>query len=436
MSDLTTEQRRGLPKIQVACKTCGISESFYSNLSVEKFKARHSGHEVTDGSEKIAPEKPQEEQAIPEERDPVVKDGREGGTKVAKVIVDLLDFPSLDSSIFRVRGFDVNLDEAFTATMSSVESTKVREMLATGEYFDRDATGLLFFWEPDVVEYVNDVKDKLGPVAEALTEAKSAQHGPSPSESEEVIDQATVNGAAEVLIDTLSNEETRRADDGTVSTSLYPFSDPSERVEDLVPPLAPQSAPEMQPEPEVTEVKVPSPPISAPQSAPEMQPEPEVTEVKVPSQRTPAKREEKKAVKKAVKRALSVASAPTGEAKEDNYLLVSKSWYIQGGAGNRKEAVRVSKVLKAFRWKVEPIYTIGVILDDMLSIETSRSQISGTLMKRIEGAGYRLTAVAIDQGKPVAWFKREGSEMHPLLADSVASGLDDPETELESDVTG
>jgi hypothetical protein len=261
------------------------------------------------------------------------------------------------------------------------------------------------------------------------------QHGPSRSESEEIIDQATVAGAAEVLIDTLSDQGTSQVDDGTVSTSMYPLSEPSEKVEDLVPPLPPQSAPEMQPEPEVTEVRVPSPPISPPQSAPEMQPEPEVTEVRVPGRRAPAKREEK-AVKKVVKRASSVASAPSGGAKEDDYLLVSKSWYIQGGAGNRKEAVRVSKVLKAFRWKVEPIYTIGVILDDMLSIETSRSQISGTLMKRIEGAGYRLTAVAIDQGKPVAWFKREGSEMHLLQGDSVASGLDDPEIELESDVTG
>ena len=99
---------------------------------------------------------------------------------------------------------------------------------------------------------------------------------------------------------------------------------------------------------------------------------------------------------------------PLPRREEDGYLLVSKSWYIQGGTGNRKEALRISKMLKAFRWKVEPVYTIGVILDDMLSIETSRSQISGTLIKRIESAGYKLTAVATDQGKPVAWFKKEG----------------------------
>ena len=70
------------------------------------------------------------------------------------------------------------------------------------------------------------------------------------------------------------------------------------------------------------------------------------------------------------------------------------------------------------------------------SIETSRAQISGTLIKRVEGAGYRLTAVAIDQGKPIAWFKKEGSAMHSLHADSVAADLDDSEIELEQDVTG
>jgi hypothetical protein len=74
---------------------------------------------------------------------------------------------------------------------------------------------------------------------------------------------------------------------------------------------------------------------------------------------------------------------------------------------NKKEAVRLSKVLKAFRYKVEPLYTIGVILDDILSVETSKNEISRTLIERVEDAGYRLTAVTTDQGKPVAWFKKK-----------------------------
>ncbi len=92
-------------------------------------------------------------------------------------------------------------------------------------------------------------------------------------------------------------------------------------------------------------------------------------------------------------------------------------------------------MLKAFRWNVEPVYTIGVMLDDMLSIETSRSQISGTLIKRIEAAGYRLTAVVMEKGKPVAWFRKEGSET-ALPNGEARAGSHDSEMELEPDVTG
>jgi hypothetical protein len=422
MNNMVTEQHRALQKIKVTCKTCGVSESFYSNLSVEKFKARHSGHEVFEGDEQVAPPKAREETPAPsgdeEIAPPKAREApkelkplaRGAGTKVAKVIVDLLDFPSLDNSIVRIRGFDADLDEVFTATLSSVEIAKIRGMFAAGEYLDSGASGLLYVWEPDVVEYIGDIKEKVGLTAttdEAQTEEAAAQLGPEPSESEEVIDQATVASAAEVLIDALSGEEAAQADEGIVSASLSPLSDPSENFEEFAPSSPPQSTRERQPEPELTEVRIPSPP--APSSPDE---------------------------KKTVERASIVASAHPTEANEDDYLLVSKSWYIQGGKGNRKEAVRVSKVLKAFRWKVEPVYTIGVILDDMLSIETGRGQISGTLINGIEGAGYRLTAVAIDQGKPIAWFKKEGSAMHSLHADSVAADLDDSEIELEQDVTG
>jgi hypothetical protein len=407
MSGLATEQHRVLQKIKVSCKTCGVSESYYSNLSVEKFKARHSGHEVTDGNERAAPPIAREEKPAPEEERPLA---RGAGTKVAKVMVDLLDFPSLDSSIIRVRGFDTDLEEVFTATLSPLESAKVSEILAAGEYLDREASGLLYFWEPDVVEYVGDVKDKIGLMAEvkAKTEAATAQPGPGPSESEEVIDQATVASAAEVLIDALGDDETGQARGVDVSAPLSPPSDPSEYLEEVAPSLAAQSIQDLPPEPELTEeVRVRSPPAA---ESPE--------------------------VKRSVVRASNVAVVPAGEANDDDYLLVSKSWYIQGGMGNKKDAVRISKVLKAFRWKVEPIYTIGVILDDMLSIETSRGQISGTLIKRVESAGYRLTAVAIDQGKPIAWFKREGSAMPSLHVDSADAGTEDSDVELEPDVTG
>jgi hypothetical protein len=404
MRDLAMQQRTGLLKIKIACKTCGVSESFYSNLSVEKFKARHIGHDIAGGNEQVMPPEAGVEKSVPEARKSLE---RESGTKTAKIVVDLLNFPSLDSPIFRVRGFDVNLDEAFTATMSFAEIAKVRDMLATGEYLDRDASGQLYVWEQDAVEYVGEVKDKLGLSAQAQAAATTAQPSPDLSESQEVIDQATVAGATEVLIDALGGEGTCQADGETVSASVSPMPDPSEKVEGVAS-VSPQESTQVRP------------------------PTLELAEVRVTSRPAPANPVEKRAAE----RASNAVKAPPGEANEDEYLLVSKSWYIQGGKGNRKEAVKVSKVLKAFRWKVEPIYTIGVILDDMLSIETTRSQISGTLIKRVESAGYRLTAVTIDQGKPIAWFKREGPGMPSLHVGPVAEGLDDPEIELESDVTG
>jgi len=118
-------------------------------------------------------------------------------------------------------------------------------------------------------------------------------------------------------------------------------------------------------------------------------------------------------------------------------------------------------VLKAFRWKVEPVYTIGVILEDILSIETSKNQVSRHLINRIEDAGYKLTAVTEEQGKLVAWFKKAEPESPPTKTraaapnapaeeegpstisrvpeeneanESVASSLDDSDAGLDSDL--
>jgi hypothetical protein len=104
-----------------------------------------------------------------------------------------------------------------------------------------------------------------------------------------------------------------------------------------------------------------------------------------------------------------VAKTPSreGPPEEDSYLLVSKSWYIEGGPKNMGEAVRISRLLRPFRWKVEPAYTIGVMLDDILSIETANGEIGGDMTKQIEGAGYKLSRVSVEKGNPVAWFKKE-----------------------------
>jgi hypothetical protein len=72
-----------------------------------------------------------------------------------------------------------------------------------------------------------------------------------------------------------------------------------------------------------------------------------------------------------------------------------------------KEAVRISRLLRPFRWKVEPAYTIGVIVDDILSVETANGEIGGDMTKQIEGAGYKLSRVSLEKGQPVAWFRKE-----------------------------
>jgi len=91
-------------------------------------------------------------------------------------------------------------------------------------------------------------------------------------------------------------------------------------------------------------------------------------------------------------------------------LLLAKSSHVQQGEDYEREAERVSKVLKAFRWKIEPTYTIGVLFDDNLSIVTNTGLISKGLISKIEEIGYELVAIDVEGGKPTAWFKRKGAE--------------------------
>jgi hypothetical protein len=116
-----------------------------------------------------------------------------------------------------------------------------------------------------------------------------------------------------------------------------------------------------------------------------------------------------KVAEKAVETTASSAPPKKEEkdAEEEGPLLLAKSSYLQDGDETRKEAVRVSKVLRAFRWNVEPAYMIGVILDNNLSIETNTGVISRTLIKRIENLGYTLIAVNVSREKPTAWFKKK-----------------------------
>jgi hypothetical protein len=180
--------RSALQKIQVACRTCGVSDSFYSNLSVEKFKARHRGHDVVGGAAEERPVEapvmdvaPKEEKSF--EREMLAKSGgiepemkaslesevvtkksleREAGTRIPRVVVDLVTFPALRDPVFRVRGFKEDLEEAFVATSRFEHGAEVRGMLASGEYVDYDFSGLRYIWEPEAIEYEGDARERLG----------------------------------------------------------------------------------------------------------------------------------------------------------------------------------------------------------------------------------------------------------------------------------
>ena len=194
MSDMETPLRSGLQKIPVECRTCGVSESFYSNLSVDKFKVRHSGHDVVSGNPRVGkPGRPGDQdvisvnEAVPTPAVPEVTHApkarrdvsSEAGIKIAKVMVDVLNFASLGSPMVRVRGFDAALEEAFTATLLLEEGAKIKQMFETGNYLDRDASGLLYVWEPDVVEYVDDAKAKLETLGDGQTRPRERNPFPS-----------------------------------------------------------------------------------------------------------------------------------------------------------------------------------------------------------------------------------------------------------------
>ena len=403
-----SETRRGdhsaLRKIEVTCETCGVSESFYSNMSVERFKAQHRGHTIIiGGGEEGMPSKADEVDLAPKEK---VSIEGESGMRLPKVRVDLIVFPALRDSVFRVRGFKDDMEEAFVATSRFENGAKVRKMLESGEYVDYEFSGLRYVWESSAIEYEGDARERLGMPAEEAKEASTPEPELEPRGSLADLDESSVARTNEILFADL-----RRVGPGQTGAepdSVLPAQDEKSEV--------------------------PAPP-SPPPPAQEQPPEPELIETQAPPQTPPARSEKK--IEKAVETASKEVAARPVEEADDANLLVSKSWYIHGGTGNRKEAARISKVLKAFRWKVEPISTIGVILDDLLSIETSKNQISRTLIKRVEDSGYRLTAGTTDQGKPVAWFKKAASvPEEPSANEPGASDTNDDESEFEADVAG
>ena len=353
-----------LQKIEVTCTTCGVTESFFSHLSVEEFKRAHKGHQLVvpdEGDDPHLAPRPlvPEVATVPEAEDtedrvfPAVSAPAVQDNSVDRVVVDSLVFPALPRPVLRVRGFRGD-EEVFAITVSPDGRSKVREILEKGVYENFD--GSTYTWRPEAVEYAGDVDKAFGPLPRDLVRTEPVEEAPGrvaePVPAQEADPTLTPIGDQEPAIEPRFEMD---VDEEAAMPSL---------VEDAV-------------EPERVEPPAP------------------VEETVVEQPRPREDKDEMVIVEE--------AEAP---ADEEEYLLVSKSWYVQGSNENRQEAVAISKVLREFRLKVQPQYTIGVMVDDILSIEGSKDEIGRDLIFRIEDSGYRLTSVTVEQGKPVAWFKK------------------------------
>lgn len=409
--------RSSLQKTEITCKTCGVTESFYSDLSVQRFKARHAGHDIV-GSGGSPPPKAVEMKAPPmASEEPIVE--KDWGTRLSRVVVDVVVFPALRDSVFRVRGFKDNLEEGFVATSRFENGEMVKKMLESGEFVDFQAGGTRYTWGPGVIEFEGDSREMLGMPRESASEA-----GPEKAEVAAPEPMVETDDSIAKSNEVLFGEPETKVDALEAPDSVFPVIAPSPLAEEPPTPQADMSAPEPVVELEKPELEVPG--------APE---EPVRGEAPSPPPPEPVIKVEEKVKEKAPEMVKVELAQP--EVEEAETLLVSKSWYIQGGDKNRKEAARVSKVLKDFRWRVEPLYTIGLILDDILSIETSKAQISRGLIRSVEKAGYRLTAITADQGKLIAWFKRTPTEPKKTFEAQTLEqpSADDDDAEPEPDLS-
>jgi len=366
-----------LLKVSVACKTCDVSESFYSESSIKGFRQEHAGHEVLEGG---------------------VQNG--GKVRLLKVLVELVMLPSYTSPVFTITGVKEDLKSAFVQVVSPSQRDQVRETLEKGKYLDSGSSDTVYVWEPKAITLSEGatLAMSISPpsaVGSHPAEPNPATEGPlrsdvpstsgdfqetevAPSEGERsalAIDEAAPQAEAPVLLALPVPSD---------SAASPPPSDPSAQPE------APSPAPAQADAVAASLSPSPEPKAST-------KPPPESTEVSMPA---------RSAGKEEVAMRSSEGSHQTN-VEEDNYLLVSRSWYAERGPKNMKEAVRISRLLRPFRWRIEPAYTIGVMVDDILSVESANGEIGGDMTKRIEGAGYKLSRVSVDSGKPVAWFKKD-----------------------------
>lgn len=107
-----------------------------------------------------------------------------------------------------------------------------------------------------------------------------------------------------------------------------------------------------------------------------------------------------------------LVQAPKPKSATEEALL-GKLSFIQPGEEYRVESIRVSKVLRKFRWNTELPYVIGAMFDDLLSIQSQSGNVKGPLIEAISNAGYTFVAVEAPSGAVTAWFRKQDHEEAP-----------------------
>jgi hypothetical protein len=363
-----------LNKISVSCRTCEVSESFYSSVSVKRFRLEHSGHEVIDGGF-YSPTKGRHDTEQAEK------------IKLLKVLVELVNLPSYPAPVFTITGVRDNLKSAFVQVVSPSQRDQVRETLEKGKYLDSGSSDTVYVWEPKSISFSADATLAMS-FGQSATDPRASAEESSPGD-----DPSPSRDGRETRITLSGREQTAVVVSQPAPEEALPLDPPAAPSDSAAP--APPAGPYAQPE-------TPSPALAKERTdttsaipLPDRGPRP--TEVSTPA--TP--------VGKEAETMRPSEGKQDAKVDEDKYLLVSRSWYIEDGSKNLAEAVRISRILRPFRWTVEPAYTIGVMVDDILSVETANGEIGGDMTKEVEAAGYKLARVSVVKGKPVAWFKKE-----------------------------
>ena len=109
----------------------------------------------------------------------------------------------------------------------------------------------------------------------------------------------------------------------------------------------------------------------------------------------------------------AAAELPKAQAPAEEVLL-GKLSYVQPGAEYRDASVRISKVLRKYRWNTEPPYVIGAMFDDLMSIQSQTGMIRASAIQAVAELGYEFIAIEAPSGVMTAWFKKkDGGERIP-----------------------